>query len=298
MKKLALISAMVLLGIGSWYLFIQKGEFRVNLTAHTLPGDVIQVIKFWNTSLDAGEIVRVDSLTGLLQKVKIENRSYTFYWKFKPVSDTTTAIQIVVSEPGKSLLNKLLVPFGEPQIEKDAAKLGRAFYKVMKEHLEITSVRLVGQSTFPGAFCICTTLEKAQTAKAIGMMQDYNYLVSVIANNGLRASGRPMIRVKDWKHVTGRLSYDFCFPIEQSENLPLARAIFYQQIPQYAALKAIYNGNYITSDRAWYYLYAQALKKGVKVFAPPIEVFHNNPNMGLDEIKWKAEVYLPIIAEE
>ena len=59
-------------------------------------------------------------------------------------------------------------------------------------------------------------------------------------------------------------------------------------------MKAIYNGNYITSDRAWYSLHDYANKNNIKIEENPTEIFHNNPNMGGDELKWKTEVFIPI----
>jgi effector-binding domain-containing protein len=68
----------------------------------------------------------------------------------------------------------------------------------------------------------------------------------------------------------------------------------YKQIPATRALKAIYNGNYITSDRAWYTLLDYAEKMKEEVTPLPLEVFHNNPNMGGNELQWKAEIYMPL----
>ena len=56
----------------------------------------------------------------------------------------------------------------------------------------------------------------------------------------------------------------------------------------------IYNGNYITSDRAWYELLDDAERKNIEVHQTPVEVFYNNPNYGGDELNWKAEIYMPL----
>jgi len=59
-------------------------------------------------------------------------------------------------------------------------------------------------------------------------------------------------------------------------------------------LKAIYNGNYITSDRAWYALLDYAAKNGIAVTGLPIEIFNNNPNMGTNELEWETEIFMPL----
>jgi hypothetical protein len=35
-------------------------------------------------------------------------------------------------------------------------------------------------------------------------------------------------------------------------------------------------------------------KNDLKISGLPVEVFHNNPNMGGDALKWKTEIYMPL----
>jgi len=90
------------------------------------------------------------------------------------------------------------------------------------------------------------------------------------------------------------LSYNFCNPIIRSEKLPNHPDIEYKRIFGKNALKAVYHGNYITSDRAWHALLDYAKENNIPVEKKPIEVFHNNPNMGGNELKWTTEVFMPI----
>ena len=76
--------------------------------------------------------------------------------------------------------------------------------------------------------------------------------------------------------------------------MPDHKIIKFKEVKGQKALKAIYNGNYITSDRTWYALVDEAKKRGLKISGNPIEVFHSNPNMGGDELLWKAEIYMPL----
>ena len=80
----------------------------------------------------------------------------------------------------------------------------------------------------------------------------------------------------------------------RSEKLPTHSIIKYKRIFAKKALKATYNGNYITSDRAWYTLMKKAEDLGKEVELTPIEYFYNNPNFGGNEINWKAEIFMPI----
>ncbi len=77
-------------------------------------------------------------------------------------------------------------------------------------------------------------------------------------------------------------------------SLPIHKDLKYKQFNSVKALKAIYNGNYITSDRAWYALLDKAEGKNIELAKTPIEVFYNNPNFGGNELLWKAEIFMPI----
>ena len=35
-------------------------------------------------------------------------------------------------------------------------------------------------------------------------------------------------------------------------------------------------------------------QKGIEVEEKPVEIFFNNPNMGGDELKWRADIYMPL----
>ncbi|MBL7844483.1 MAG: GyrI-like domain-containing protein [Cyclobacteriaceae bacterium] len=280
-----------------YYLFVKPFEYDVKFKSNTLPGDLIETIRIWNKSLDTGRIVEVDSFFTLLQTVDIENRKYSLVWNFKTSNDSATFVTVQVSESGKSLLNKLLIPITDQPIERDIGKLVQEFYDVLKIHLKITKVKIVGEITLDSTFCLCSSVETTQTDKAYGMMRDFPLLTSFIQEFNLTPSGVPVIRIRDWSHSRGTLKYDFCFPIVRKGTLPVYDLFFYTYVGGMKVLKAEYYGNYITSDRAWYELINYANKNGYDVAGFPLEYFHNNPNLGINESEWKADIYLPVLSQ-
>lgn len=277
-----------------YYLFIRSYEFEVSFKATTTPGDVIETIRLWNRSLPDAEIAEVDSFARLDQTIRWQNRTYTYGWRFEVVDDSITRVNIRISEPGQQLMNKMLVPFTQRPIEKDADEIARQFYDILKMHLDITRVEVKGLAQLDSAFCVCTGLETKQIDKANGMMKDFVLLTSVIEKFNLKSKGAPTVRVREWSHNQGKLKFDFCFPISKTDSLPSVDSLFYKSFGKQLTLKAEFRGNYITSDRAWYSLIHYADKNGYKISGLPIEYFHDNPNMGLNERNWKAEVFLPI----
>lgn len=294
MKKVYWGLAVVGLVVLSWYLFIRPFEFEVNFKAKTLPGDIIQTIRLWDRTMTNSTILKVDSLSSLRQNITLGGNSYLYDWHFQLINDSTTNVNIKITEPSNSFMNKILIPISSQPIEEDAGEVSKVFYNILKDHLDITKVKLDGEVFLDSKFCVCTTRQANQMAKANGMMLDYGLITSFISEYNLTSDGPPMVRVLNWDHNLGKLKFDFCFPIIQEDSLPVVSEITYKLYQEVKAIKATYNGNYITSDRAWYYLIRYAETQGYVINGLPIEYFYNNPNLGLNEKEWKAEIFLPV----
>ena len=76
--------------------------------------------------------------------------------------------------------------------------------------------------------------------------------------------------------------------------MPDTKTINFKQTEEFKALKAIFNGNYRLSDRAWYELIDHAQSLGLDFEMTPHEIFRNDPHSGGNELEWVAEVYLPV----
>ena len=125
-------------------------------------------------------------------------------------------------------------------------------------------------------------------------MKYYGYLSQIMLKDGIEPKGTPFIEVTNWNQATDSITYNFCFPIKNKENLPQFPEVKYKRLYERKALKATYHGNYITSDRAWYRLLSYAQENGIEVINEPFEIFYNNPSTGGNERNWKAEIFMPI----
>jgi hypothetical protein len=294
MKKIGwLLFSAIVLGLIVYFIVIPF-EFKVKFQANTTPGDVIATIRIWTRSLEGSQVIAADSSRGLKQRIAWGKRVYEYNWEFVSVNDSVTNVEIKISEPGHSFWNKLLVPVSEPAIESDAASIGRTFYDILKAHLKKTRVKIKGEVETPETFCVCSTMETDQPGKANGMMKDFPLLTSFITDHGLKPNGLPLIKILTWDQNQGQIKFDFCFPIVRTDSLPVVAELHYKNFKKQKALQAEYRGNYITSDRAWYELLAFAKAEGYKNVELPVEYFHDNPNLGLNENEWKTDVYLPV----
>ena len=296
MKKIILFIGIILIVGVVWYLFIKPNDYQVNLKVKTFPGTINQIIKTWNNTLDGSKMIEQESgdLLRLKQQIQFGDSIHIYSWHIVPETDSTSKVKVFIKDPQHSFKNKLTVPFSDTDFEKRSRKTLLDFNKKLNEHISNFKVKIIGKQHIDSTFCACTTQTTTQFGKARGMMKDFPLLDGFLATNGLKLNGRPFLEVTKWDMVKDSLTFNFCYPIIKSDTLPQHPDLSYKQSPLINAIKAEYYGNYITSDRAWYALLDYAKKNNLEINALPIEVFHNNPNMGGEELKWKTEVYLPL----
>lgn len=276
-----------------FYLFLYSADYKVTFEAKGLPGTINQSLKAWNNEVD-GEIISQDGFDYLEQTIKFNDSTHLYKWQFNAIDDSTSTVTVNIKDLDNSVMNRLKKPFQDIPIALQSSKTVTDFYEFLKDHLESIRITFDGESELKSTYCAYVPLEGKQSDKAKGMMQNYNLLASVMGNNNVQLNGPPFVEITHWDVEKDSIAYNFCFPIIRSDKLPDHPIIKYKRIFAKKALKATYNGNYITSDRAWYTLIKKAKDLNKEVELTPIEYFYNNPNFGGDELKWKAEIFLPI----
>ena len=298
MKKVLLSTGMLLLVALTGYLFVYPYDYIVRFEAGTFPGTINQTIKIWNDEVGIeGEPVVQENLYHLEQTVRVGDSVYAFHWEIEPLTDTTSLVTVKIRDRYNSLKNKLAVPFGRSAVGGVSKKTVRDFADRLNTHLGEFRVKIEGEAELPGTFYAYVNVKTDQHHKAAGMMDNFMLLSDILAESGTALNGPPMIVVNEWDRETDSLDFNFCFPIIRSDRLPQYPGVEYKRIFPKPAIKAVYNGNYITSDRAWYALLDYAGRNGLEVEDTPVEVFFNNPNLGGNALAWKAEVYLPLKEE-
>lgn len=296
MKLLKWGSILVAIGALLWYLFVKEYDYQINFEAKTTVGTVNQSLKSWNSSLENPQPIQQISENELLQIILKKDTVYEFLWKIEP-KDSLVKVTSFVKSSSEGLKNRLLIPFTETTFEKTSTQIVKTFLTNLTTHLKEINITIEGEETSPNTYAACVHIKTLQIRKAKGMMENFSLLSGFIADQHLDPNGRPFLEVTSWNRAADSLSYRFCFPFTLTDSLPTHPLISIEKITSKKSLKATYNGNYITSDRAWYALEAYAKKNNIPIDLHPIEVFHNNPNMGGDERQWVTDVYLPIKEE-
>ncbi len=296
-KKIGFVVVTLLFVALAWYLFVKPSDYIINFTVKTTPGTVIQSLKSFNSNLPASKITEQWGTSAIVQQRQFGDSTVTYTYHTYMLNDSITKVSVGVKDAEHSLKNRITVPFTNTVFKERSTQNVMEFYENLDEHLKQIKIEIVGVEKTPSTYCAYIALKSIQEAKALGMMRNYGYIGDVLARNNVEMNGPPFVEVTEWDQETDSISYNFCFPIIRSENLPITDEIKYKRLFEKDAIHAVYNGNYITSDRAWYALLAYAKRKNIEVDPKPLEVFFNNPNMGGNELEWQADIYMPLKQE-
>ena len=294
MKKVVIFLLFLILGGIVWYVFVYPYDYLVTMQVKANTGTINQTIKLWNTSLENTELTWDEDLEHLSQTLHFNDSTHIYDWDISEVNDSISKIKIFTKDSTHSLINKIKIPFFDTDFEKRTKKTLKVFSQLLAEDLRNIKVKVVGEGEIDSTYYAFVSNKTTQFGKAGGMMRDFPLLDPYLVNNGVKLNGKPFIEITRWDMVNDSLEFRFCYPIIKNDSLPKHPDLKYGIRKRQKALKAIYNGNYITSDRAWYALLDYAEKKEIPVTGLPLEIFYNNPNAGTDEKNWKAEVFMPI----
>lgn len=294
MKKILVIALVALLGALIWLVFLKPGDFVAVLEARSVPGTINHTLKTWSRSLENSDISQGTDQNHLRQELRSNDSLFVFEWEMNRENDSLTLIEVGVSLESANPLMRIRNLFSDTDFKRRSRNTILDFNEKLKEHLASFRVRIDGQASLDPTFCACVTIENGQLEKALGMMQNYALLSDMLLESKIELKGMPFVEVTHWDQEKEQLKYNFCYPIVKKDSLPSDGLVSFKQFAGGHYLKATYNGNYISSDRAWYALLDYAEQHGIEIEEKPVEVFFNNPNMGGDELEWRADIYMPL----
>lgn len=295
MKRVILAVVLLIVGFLGWYLFIKPYDYLVTFKVKAIPGTINQMLKLDIKRLQNSRIIANSNLRNIKQEVVFNDSTFVFDWEIVPVTDSTSKVRVYIKNEEHSIKNKLQVPFFNTDFKIRSVNTVSEFAHDIEKHIKSFKVTINGKDQLSGVYCIYVPIKSSQRDKANEMMKYYPDVSDFMVINGIKSKGNPFVEVTDWDMKNDSIQFNFCFPIIRKDSLPKNKLLRYKQFDGLKqAVKATYNGNYITSDRAWYALINYAKKNNMKISETPVEVFHNNPNMGGDSMHWKTEVFMPI----
>jgi len=284
-----------------WYLLLKAYDYEVRFQAKTSPGTLYTMVEEWNLirkeqeKLDY-ELLSKTPYTFISQKLEYGGSAYKLDWNFKSINDSITQVIIGYKQPGKKMFNRLTSPFFNTKFKEDLLFLANEYKtgvdNTLKEKFRVHSVSL---DTLPElSYAYLQIKSVPMRDKAAYMMKNNGLLLEILRELDLKKKGYPFLLIEEWDKQNSSLDFRFCYQIEPTDSLPVHPELKYDVVISRPALKTIYNGNYIYSDRGWFALYEYALRHKIDCDQTPLEIFHNNPFSESNEIKWITDIYLPL----
>ncbi len=221
---------------------------------------------------------------------------FSFNWEIKRHTDSSSLVKAYIKDLNNGFIQNVTVPFKKNEFVQRSIGTAQQLMNGLYDHKEDYKVTVESEQPqiVASQFCAYISLKSSIYNKGNNMIRNISQIMPYIRENNIPLTGDPFVQVTKWDPKDDTIEYDFCFPITRLDNLPPSDLIKFKNIREFSALKAIFNGNYRLSDRAWYELIDHASRTGVEVSLTPLEIFRNDPHSGGNELEWVAEVYLPI----
>ncbi len=301
MKKTKILIAIILFGSLTWYLLIKPYDYIVRFKVKTSPGALFSGVEEWsllNQKKDSFSYKITDkkAYKYIHETLQIDEMLLEMNWNFKSINDSITKVVVGITEKENSVYNRISAPFLNTLFKNTAIKTIQDFKDGIDYQLKTKyRVKYIGIETIPEInYAYIESKNIDLRNKAREMMKNNTTLLDFLTKHKLKGGEHPFLLVNKWNLNKNTIDFRFCFPIKQNDSLPAHKDMKFDILRPKKALKAIYNGNYMTSDRAWFALHEYAKRHTIEIEQTPLEIFYNNPHNGGDELKWKAEIFMPI----
>jgi len=293
------VSILVLIFI-TWYFMIKKYDYQVYFTAKASPGIVynnIRAIKRWDSSNKSDDVIIINKkpFSDVQQLINLPDSTFIFNWKITAINDSISKINVGIKDVNNSIKTRLSLLFHKPKFIIKSIEKIEGFRKELNNRLQLFKVSIKGLDTLPGySNAIYIPLKSKMRDKASEMFKKIIFLTMYMKEHQIKRVGDPFIEVTKWDIKNDSIYFNFGFPVEHRDVYPADSIIKIKSIKSKKALKAVFNGNYRISDRAWFVLYDYAQRHNINIEKRPFEIFLNDPHNGGSPIDWQAAVYLPI----
>lgn len=298
-KRLSYTLLFLLVATGIWYFFIKEYDYLVTFETKNAPGIVYNKLVNWNQGRATEDEVTILNKTpySQVQLELVQDNSKTIMnWQFQSISDSVTKIKVQFKDPDHGISERFKLLIGQSGLVESSIKTAKKVRTELKAHTTRYRTHSIQESFIPERHCACTKTDSIKMLmKATNMMRTNAVLSDFLVRNDLSVTEFPLLEVTRWNRETEQIDFEFCFPVpKDKEYLPI-QGVYIKSFPKRKALKVIFNGNYLISDRAWYKAVDYAQRNQLDIAPYPTEFYYNDPHSGTDELSWVAEIYFPLV---
>ncbi|WP_224491313.1 hypothetical protein [Robertkochia flava] len=109
-----------------WYFIIKPNDYNIHFKAQTSAGLAYDELLNWSAVSDLPESSAIkdpELYKELTQEVDLHGATYVLNWTITRINDSITGINAGIKQPGKSLINRLLIPFSNTRYEEQTLEL-------------------------------------------------------------------------------------------------------------------------------------------------------------------------------
>ena len=298
MRIIKIVTLLIALIVSIWYFFVKDYNYRITFTTSQSPGIVFDHLLHWNAGEPKDSVVlktlTKEFFSTITQSYNTDNRKYQIKWLLTKENDSTTLVTAKIKDQDNSLSQNFQVLFLKNEFVKTSISLVKNFGENLVENSKKYKISEVIEDTIDSQYCAFIPLKSKVNGKAGAMVKNIHHVMYYLKDNNIELTGDPFLEITDWNINTDDVKYDFCFPIKQQKNFPETSIVQFKRTEEKKALRVDFNGNYKISSMAWYKIIDYAEENNIQLENLPVEVYLNDPHSGGDELKWEANVYIPI----
>ena len=283
-----------------WYFFIKKEDYIIRFPAKSSPGAMMTLVENWSLINKKNQTFTYKNThktpyNYLTQQVQFEGRDLHLFWEFNSVNDSVSQVKVGIVEKENSLYNRLTVPFSNTAFKTASLELitdfKRQAERFVREEFRVHSIQIDTVPDFDFAYVALKDVN--MNDKGLKMMKHNPILLEFLTENNITLLGNPIITINKWNKTDNIIDLKYGFPIQPVDSFPISEQFKFEKISSAKAIRAIYNGNYMDSDMAWFAIDEYAKRRDIPIHKLPIEIFKDNPVYGGNELEWVAEIYVP-----
>ena len=300
-KKKYIVSGVGILvsAIAIWYFFVKEYDYQIRFEKKTSPGTIFGHISKWTKTMSRSSDISILNTVATPYAhrkfdLKLKDSTLTMDWKIESTSDSTSRITVKIKDEEHRYATRLKNLITDTPLKKILLSQTSSFNTSLNDLLERHKVKIIGEADIPKRYYAYVSSKSAIDQKANTIIKLNIDILYWLKKHHIQITGRPALVTTSWEIPQDSISFDFMFPIQQRDSLPFHESIKYRTHGGGKGIKAIFNGNYRISDRAWFSLYEYAKRNTIKIETLPIEYFYNDPLEGSRDIEWKTEIYMPL----
>ncbi len=281
-----------------WYFLLKQSDYTITFNIKAATGTVFQGVQEWTAAQAINNqekylINEKKNYDFLSQKITKGDKQLHYYWNIQSINDSMTKVEVNIKDENNSWYNRLTVPFVTTPFKQEQIQKIKDFKMGLEDHLKLFKVKVEGEGTTMPVYVAYISLKSVMQQKAQTMIANDGIITGYLYKNKIKIIGKPYAEITHWNRDKELLEFNYCFPVSKNAPVVADPKIKFKTIPALKGLKATYNGNFRTSDRAWFALLDYAKRNEIKLENKVLENFLANPFNGGNELEWETKIIIP-----